>query len=226
MSSYQPSPIEDERFSAEPPKSRGGRNLLLGFGIGCGIVAVLCCGGFGLVGYFGYRMVADALIEDPQQIRTVTAELVQMQIPADFEPQMGFRMQVPFTDESMTSVIYTLHDEEGALVLASMGGMPVQEGQILDAIEQQLMQQQALGGENPAPDRDRMTVTESETREFVIRDEPARFVFSRGTTHDGEEVYQVYGAFEGEPGTVLMLVFVHAHAMSEEQIAEMIESIR
>ncbi len=52
--------------------STGGK-VLLGVGIGCGVVLLLCCGVFGVAGYYFSKTFQ--LIQDPDQVRTIAQRL-------------------------------------------------------------------------------------------------------------------------------------------------------
>ena len=84
----------DSPESGKPGMS-GTAKVLMVFGIGFVVLAVLCCGGVGFFGYWGYNLAKNAMSQDPETIRRVTDEIVTIAIPDAFEPQMSMDMKAP-----------------------------------------------------------------------------------------------------------------------------------
>ena len=81
----------------EPRGMSGTTKVLLAFGIGCGVLLLLCCGLVGFGGFAGYRYFQNALIDDPDKVRQITDAIVTIEIPESLEPKMAMDMRVPFS---------------------------------------------------------------------------------------------------------------------------------
>ena len=73
----QPPPVNpyDSPEMARPGMSSAAK-VLLGLGIGCGVLVLLCCGGFIFTGVYFTRSIQQAMSEEPDTIRRVADSIV------------------------------------------------------------------------------------------------------------------------------------------------------
>ena len=220
---------QDEIFEIEPPvknKSGGGNKLLMGLGIGCGVV-LLICGGVLVTAYFSIQQwVEDIANEDPAIVVQTTGTITEIEIPAQLPPRGSMDFKIPFTGQRlMTMTIYG--DEEVGqrfLVLAQFDKDFVDEtnreemaSQVKESLEGQMDTEQNI------------TLNEEAAEEVqrTIRDEPATFVITQGTNDDsGDELWHVTGVFEGKGGPVFMIFVAPTEQFTREEIDQLIESIQ
>lgn len=186
-----------------------------------GGLAVVCCGGFGLFGYFAATSVAEAVSEEPAKIEEVRSQIAEIAMPADFTPEVSMNFKVPFTDNHIKFVVYKGPHEPTMLMLMSMDIVGATAEQIQAQMEQQLEQQgQQHGGR-------KIEVEQYEEREFVIDGKPAKFYFGHGKDEkSGVECWQVIGSFDGKAGPTGFILIADQESMPEDQITELIESIK
>jgi hypothetical protein len=215
-----PQPIEKQGMS-------GGSKVLLILGIIFLVLILLCCGGLAVFFFYARSYVGEAMSTDPAHIREVTARVAPLEVPDVLKPQFSMDMKVPFTDTSaMTMVAYSDPSQESMLMLAAFG--EAFQGQNQAQMEAQMQQSLRSQGMNQRGD---MTINERSEREIEVRGKPVTFHFAKGTQKDsqtGAETprIEVTGMFEGPEGMVMLMVQADEETLSEDEIVEMIESIK
>lgn len=127
---------------------------------------------------------------------------------------------VPFVGQHMKFVIYEGPEEPSMLMLMSINIAGLDAEQIRTQMEQQLEQQGKGKGRN-------VQVEQTESREFVINGQPAKFYFGQGKEEGSDtEMWSVIGSFEGKAGPTGFILVADQAAMTEEQITQLIESIK
>jgi len=202
----------------------GTTKVLLGCGIGCGFLMLLACGGIFVAGYFATGMVKEAIVEDPARIRTLTNDIVTIDIPAGLEPRMGFDAKVPVSHAPfLTAAIYANEKQKSNLILmefqSDMFGKEGREGfqkQIEDSMERQGQRQQQF------------QVKESKSHETTIHAEAAKFTIAKGVdqSDNNKELWQVMGEFKGTSGPAIFIFRAPLEDYTEEQIVEMLDSMK
>ena len=72
-----------------------------------------------------------------------------------------------------------------------------------------------------------LNIISSESREFEIRGEPVKFLFSEAEDPASDVAYrQITGSFPGKEGVAMLILQVPAEGYEEETFVKMIESIR
>ncbi|MEX0701066.1 MAG: hypothetical protein WD069_03135 [Planctomycetales bacterium] len=187
-----------------------------------GGLGVLCCGG---VMWFGWRMQS-TIVQNPDQVREATAEIVEMEIPERFRPTIGYDMKnMPlfgrFMPGQMQMVLYQTGGGGSMFVAgfdrSTMRGDPQQ--QMRDA-----MRQQPAAGGGPR----KLDIEEGGTvvREFEIRGQQVAFTFAKA--HDpqtGRDFHQITGEFDGKAGAVMIQIQLPEQEYDEAEIVRMLESI-
>lgn len=185
-----------------------------------GGLGVLCCGGIGLFGYFAATTAMEAMSDDPAKIEEIRGEIADISIPAEFKPEMSMNFKVPLTDQRIRFVVYKGPQDPTMPMLMSMNFAGLDAEQIRLQMEQQLEQQGKQKNK-------RINVEQYEEREFVINDKPAKFFFGHGKEEGSDhEVWQVVGSFEGKAGPTGFILIANQESMTEEQITQLIESIK
>jgi len=207
---YQGSP-------ADQPVKQGmgcGMKLFLGCLGMFGLLCLVCCGG-------GYWMSKNGMQEDstPEGVRTTTAEIVDMEVPATFVPEQAVTMNM-FGFLKMKIAVYKARKGvEGQLALMQFA-MP-------EAMAEQ--QKEAFQQQNPGQrqNSEKLVELKSETRKFKIRGEDSSFQFTELEHKDTKEKWRgVSGTFPSKEGSGLLNLQVQESAYDEKEIIKMIESIR
>ena len=222
MSTDQPYMSPEGMPPYQKPGMSTGTKVLIILGIVFLVLVLLCCGGGVAFFWAGASYMEDAISDDPEVVRRVTGEIVDIDVPEKLEPKMSMDFTVPFTDDRfMVMVIYGDQAEGSAVMLASFGEAFAGQGEA--QMRQQMEQSRREQGLGPDPGMGPQQVDE---REIEVRGEPVKFMFA--TTEDpesGEKRIQVTGMFEGKTGPVMIMVFADPERLSEEEIVQMLESI-
>ena len=222
MSMDQPYMSPEGMPPYQKPRMSTGTKVLLILGIIFLVLVLLCCCGGGAFFWWGASYMKDAVSDDPQVVRRVTGEIVDIEMPDKLEPQFSVDMKVPFSDERfMVMVGYGDQAKGTAVMLASFGKEFAAQGQVqMKNQREKQLRQQGLG-----PDQN-LGPQEVSEREIEVRGEPVKFMFATAKDPEsGKERIQVTGAFEGKTGPVMIMVFADPEVLSEEEIVAMIESI-
>ena len=205
-----------------PPGMSSGTKALLIVLIVLGILMLLCCGVAGVFFFSVGKWAQDAMSQDPVRIRATTQEMVDMDLPAELQPQMMLDMKVPFTGQRfMTWAVFRDDASDSQLLLVGIGeGMPRQsEEQMRREIQNSLRQQGDSGVEE-------MRVENARDYEVEIQGSRAVFQISEGVGRtSGRPRIQASGVFEGKSGPVMLLLDADAEAFSEERVVEILDSI-
>jgi hypothetical protein len=214
----QPYPYRSPQFETPPPQGSGcGTKLLIALGIAFAVALLLCCG---VVGYFVYY-VKSSIVEDPAEVRAMTDEITQIDIPQPLAPVGGGRFMIPFTSRVIaTAVFYADQPSNSMLMLIAMGdAFDEKEGR---KIEQSFRQQ---GNQND--EREQLVETHTQIYGFTIRGELAKFTIVTGVGAESKKPrIQVQGAFRGKTGPVMLASDFDADVIDEAQVLQMLESIR
>ena len=146
---------------SEKPSGGCGRSLLLLFAIAGGL-SLLCCCGIGISIY----SVVPRVDDDPVIARQVLQELITIDLPERYTPQMALRMNL-FQLMQIRGVLVRGANEDDLLIIAKMKGSMAQDADVRTQIEQ------ALRTESSEAD----TLLSSETRTFEISCQPVEFPF-------------------------------------------------
>jgi hypothetical protein len=223
MSMDPNAPYQPPGSQSGPPQKGGGSKLMLGVGIGCGLVLLLCCGGG--VAMFMIGKSAIQIETTPAQVSTVAQGVTDMDVPAGFEPKMSMAMKVPFVNKKiMTMALYAGPNEKGMIMVADFGQEMAGNGpeQMKMQIEQSMrqQQQQGQGAQN--------LQMEGEPKEIkiTVRGQESTFKIQKGKTQNGEEFLQVEGTFPGKEGPGVLIGQLPASDFSEEDAEAFVKSIK
>lgn len=225
MSDFPQSP-QDPYVSpqaAEKPGMSSGAKLLLILGILFLLCVLVCCGGGGILAYLVSQDVKNKISEDPVVIAQQQSEMLDIEIPDSLEPLVSVDGTIPLVGTHlMTLVVYAAAASEDSLVLVEVGemlsGMPQQE---LDQQIDDALREQGVGRPSPGTEWD---TTE---KEFEIDGKPTKFICRTARNEDGEPIrFYVTGTVDGNRGPVVVIISANAETFSEEQIDQIIESIK
>jgi hypothetical protein len=226
MSMDSNDPYQAPADQSGAPQRGGGSKLLLGLGIGCGLMLLLCCGGG--VAIFMIGKSAFHVDTAPAQVAAASEGITDMDVPPGFEPKTAVSMKNPFTSKKVMSMaMYEGPSENGMIMVAELGeGMPGNEDpqnmrlQIEQSMRQQ-QQQQNQGAKELQMEGDAKEVT------VTVRGEECTFTIQRGKAANEQEFVQVEGTFtskEGDPA--FLLGQLPASDFSEEDAEAFIKSIK
>lgn len=216
----QPPPINpyDPPASARPGMS-GGAKVLLGVGIGCGVLMLLCCGFIGFSAYLVGRSFD--VSDDAATIREVTDSIVSIDVPPGLEPQASVDWVMPFVNRKMFSIaIYANKEEESALVLFQID----RDFGSADAMKMQLEQVLQESGQGS---HDEVEIVDAEVFETEINGGSAEFSVGKGKRENSDrEVWQATGAFDGRGGPAMLLIQLDAEHYDKEQLMTALKSMK
>ena len=202
----------------------GTTKVLLGLGLGCGFLMLLACGGMCVFFYYVQSYVKDASTQDPAKIRTLTNDIVTIEIPEGLEPKIGFNAKVPISNAPMgIAVVYADEKQHSTLMLIEI------QIEIADQTKREQFQKQIEEGmeQQGHHQQKQFHVTESKPHETTIHSEPAKFTIAKGDDPSNkEELWQVTGEFKGLEGPTIFLFRAPLEDYTEEQIIEMLDSMK
>lgn len=202
------------------PGMSGTAKVLLGVGVGCLVFLILCCGFFGFSGYMMARMAKNSIIKDPDEIRRVTADIVNIEIPASLPPKFGVDMKVPiFGTTLITGAAYGDPEHGTGLLLGQFAANVMDE----ETMRTQWRQSMRNSGENDWEED--VDIQESETHETEVNGEPAKFKVARGKSRTQGEVWQVAGGFRGKSGSAFLIMKVKSDEFTKEQVLAILDSM-
>ena len=205
---------------APRPGMSGSTKLLLGLGIGCGVLVLLCCGGFvGMSYYFG-KSLQNAVTKDPAKIREITDKIVTIAIPESLPPVLAMEFVVPLVNMPfITWVQYGEEHGENMLGLAQFNEQ-LDERQMRSQWQQSMQQNGQRG-------YDEIDVEMSETVEQEVNGQPASFNVAQGHDRNSKaEVWQVSGTFHGKGGPALLHIKVSAEEFTKDQVLDILKSMK
>ena len=219
-----------QRFQVEPPPPppRAGMStagkILVGCGVGCGVLLLLCCGGIAAVTWFGIEWMKGAVDRDPARIQAMLGGLATIDIPAGLQPKAAIDLTLPIVDRHVLSAaIYTGANDEEVLGVAEFSDAfgPVDQKRLRREIDR------ALNDHHQDADADDdFRVDESHNLEIEIRGQPAQFLIQEGATKAGQKKIRAMGEFEGHQGTALLFMQVDAEQHNLEQVEQTLRSIK
>lgn len=185
-----------------------GKIILILAAVG-GVSLALCCGG----AYFWFK---DALTEDPVKIAAMQKEIVEIELPANLQPQGGMNLNLGVFQ--MKIAMYTA--QPGSfLMLMQMQVSGQTEEQMQQGFNQQAGQQQNA----------QFKVESSETKTVKIDGQDRNFLFSKGvlTPQGGQStpVRMVSGMFPSKNGMGFIQYAIDEATYDEAAVIKMLESI-
>lgn len=223
MASYDP---QGNPYQTSPPPRSGmstATKVVLILVVVLGGLGLLCCGG---LFYFGSQF-AKAMSQDPAVVQQVTQKLATITIPEPLKPVMSMDMEI--FSVKMTGVAYGDKASQSALKLMSMGanGAESDPTQMRVQLEPQLDNFLRQQGIDPQSMRGGNWDSQTSTKAIKIHDQEVSFQFSKQTNKENGDVrLGVEGSFPGNEGSVSLVLSVDTKAVSEEQVVQMLESIK
>jgi len=219
MSMDPNAPFQSPGMPGAAPQKSGGSKVLLGLGIGCGIMLLLCCGGVGAFFFLAKDMIK---VEDtPAAVAAVGQEITELTPPSGFEPAVSMKITVPIINKGGTTVMYEHAAHEGLIQLTQVpADIPAEEQQAIRVQIEQTLRQQGRGVQQLALSGDRREI------KTEVRGKPAVFTVQEAKSGSGETFYQVQGEFEGKNGLASITAQFPAEQIDEEQTEAFVRSIK
>jgi hypothetical protein len=202
------------------PGMSGTAKLLLGLGIGCGVLVLLCCGVFGASTWWMVRTAQKSITQDPAEVRRLTAEIVTIDIPESLPPKGGVDFKMPIVGtQVMTGAAYGDDADEEVLLLGQFGEMFNDEN-----MQMQWRESMRTRGQR---DWDDVEIDQTEKHEVEIHGQPANFRVAKGhVSKSNDEIWQVTGSFQGKAGPAMLILRVRASNFTKEQVLAMLDSMK
>ncbi len=198
---------------AQPPRKSNTAKILLIILAVVVIGAVLCCGGAAL---FMYSNPPVKTTSNAAEVTEKTNAIADIEILPGFRPVMAMDMNMYVMTMQMA-----FYDGQGSgmLMIAQ-----VQAPQGADQAQMQQQMRQSMQQQNMG---EQLTIKNSETKTIQIDGQDVDFLFSTATNaKDNSEWRQVTGAFTGKNGLAFMILQQPASAYDEEEVVNMLETIR
>lgn len=208
--------------SYEQPPAKSGSRFWLFFGLGCGGLLLVCCGG----GVVGTLLIGKSAVEltqnDPAAIERKASEIADFDVPEGFKPEMAMTFTVPFTGKTLMSMVaYTPPDKQGMIFLTGVG--TIAAGGNRDQMRRDVelrMNQQGMGAKH-------LEVKESRNLELTIRGQEATFRIQKAHDPQTKQDYvQFDGVFEGKQGAAVLIGQIKADEFTEEDAEKLLRSIK
>jgi hypothetical protein len=198
----------------------GTAKVLIGAGIGCGLLVLLCCGFFGGSAFLFVKEAKDSLSKDPARIREVTESIVTIEIPASLPPAMTFEVRVPILNTRvMTWAMYGNENQHNMLMLMEFAGQ-------FDEQNMNMQWRQSMR-QNGGREMEDIDIDSSETVDHEVNGQPGTFKVMQGKTHgDKRQVWQVMGTFHGKEGQAMLVLHVDETDFTKEQVLELVNSMK
>lgn len=213
-------PSAQETFGQPTPPKSGSRFWLY-LGLGCGSVVLLCCGG-GVIGTVLIGKNAVKTTTDRAEVQRAVGEIADFDVPPGFNPDTAVTISVPFTDQTvMTMVSYAPPDKQGMILLSGIGSIAAaaDREQMRRNVEQQ-MNQQGMPSKS-------LEIDETRDLEVEIRGQPAKFRIHKAHDPQSKQNYvQFDGMFEGKQGPAVLIGQVKAENFSEDDAENLLRSIK
>lgn len=206
----------DDHFDDAPPPKRGmsgGKKILLILLCIFGGIMLLCCG----AGAYLFNKVKNASSDDPVVIKRVTQEIVTIDVPGEFNPMVAVVVDVPVIPK-VKMVVYQGATEDTTLMLMQLDVPPdeVEQGDVRQKMREQ--------GGNAGELRNAEVMP---AKEFVINGKTVQFDITKGVSENtNEKVVQIQGVFQGKDGMVILLMQIPEQDYKEENVVQMLKSIK
>lgn len=188
--------------------------------LGIGLFLLLaCCGGAYWLGSKAIGKFQQSFSSDPAQIRTMTATIVDITVPAEFPPLFGMDMST--FGAPMKMVFYGSQDQSRSLVLMQMIDPSGQSAMTKEQFEQAMNQQGAQQGQVQ-----QLNVTSSEKWIFDFGGEEYTFEMAAGTDPNRNvSARRLTGVFPGKAGAAFLSLMANEEHWDEQAVLEMIRSM-
>lgn len=218
---YQDS-ADDDRSYREDPSYAGdggyvqpqsgmstGVKVLIGCGVIGGVMALACCGGFMYLG----MQVANMATEDPVEVRNISDEIAEIDLPDEFVPKFGMQGEM----FGVGGQVAAYEDGEKVLMLMQMKGPAGFDAEQMQREFQRQLDQQGR-------DTD-INVESTEQREITLAGQETTVQIIKGTSKDGKEMRQVHGVFNGRDGAAFVMYISPEEEWDEGQVIQLLETI-
>jgi hypothetical protein len=213
--SNDPSRMSDfDHFGQEPPARPRGMSTavkILLILVGGSVIGMLvCCG-------VGYYFVSNAFNMDPVKVQQMADDIATMDVPDYWTPFMSMHLA------GVRMAFFNGKSELGILVL-----LDAAQGRMMGREEFEREMRRNVDEKMNRPGRLEPTIELEERREqFLIRGEPVQLLVrvSEGA-QTGRTYNEVSGSFDGNKNLAFVYVKVPQDEFSEDEIRQMIESIR
>ena len=211
----EPSYREDPRYASDDrslqPKTgmSTGVKVLIGCGVIGGVMALVCCGGFMYLG----MQVANMATEDPVEVRNISDEIADIELPDEFVPKFGMQGEMFGVGGQMAAY----EDGEKVLMLMQMKGPA---GFDAEQMRQEFQRQLNQQGRNTD-----INIESTEQKEITLAGEETTIQIIKGTGEGGKEMRQVQGVFKGRDGAAFVMYISPEEDWDEELVIQLLETI-
>jgi hypothetical protein len=195
-------------------KMSGTTKLLVGLGVGCATVGLLCCGGFAAISFLTGDYTSRTTNSFASAVRGRTAEIADMELPERLSPVTSVQASRS-GQASMTCVAYADSLTNSSLAMAEFDQSSAENmrGQLDDSLGGALRREELLG-------------EESEKLECQIHGQQATFTVIKGTGQETQQPYwRASGTFRGKNGPAILVLQLRSPNYTKQQLIEVLKSI-
>jgi hypothetical protein len=210
-----------DQMPPEPRGMSGTSKVLLAFGIGCGVLVLLCCGVFGLGGYFAANFAKNSVSEDPAKAREITDAIVQIEVPQSLEPKGSMDFHIPIQgDLFMRGAFYSSDEGGNQLIIGEFNE------EMVNSSDFETQFRQSMGNSQGEGQDEDLDIVESETYDAEINGEEASFRIAKAEGRKSKKSFwQVTGQFRGDAGPAILIMRLEAEKFSKEDAIAVIKSM-
>jgi hypothetical protein len=210
-------------YDQMPPEQRGmsgTTKVLLAFGIGCGVLVLLCCGVFGIGGYFAANFAKNSFSDDPVKARDITESIVTIEIPPSLEPQGSIDFRIPIQgDLFMRGAFYGSDEGDNHLIIGEFNAEMVNSGDFETQFRESM-------NNSRREEHEDLDIVESETYDAEVNGEEASFRIAKAEGRKSKKAYwQVTGEFRGDAGPAILIMRLAADKFSKDDVIAVIKSM-
>lgn len=189
--------------------------LLALAGIG-GLCFLLCCGGLFFAGFKIQQFAKNAVKQDARSVREVTAEIIDIDIPDDFEPKQSINAFV------MKMVVYQHKTNPGGMLMISEFSNQFPGNQEDQREEMMKAMRESQQADSPVQTGQQTT----DSRDIEIDGVKIPFQFMTTVNEaDGKSLRQVTGTIPTGRGMVMVMILAPEDILDEEAIEAVLKSI-
>ena len=189
------------------------KNQKIMIGVGAAVLFCLCACG---VAYFAFRSLGQQLghAGDPAYVSNVADKIAKYDIPPGYSEQMAIDLGLYRT----VSLVATEDSTKPMIMLMGYNqSMGVDNQQMQEQLQRSFEQQTGTPG---------MTWTTVDERKMTIRGQDVNVIIREGQINGGFTLRQLVAVFEGENGTVLIMIQGEAAGWDDDLINEFLASIQ
>jgi hypothetical protein len=178
------------------------------------VLVVLClgaCAAFLLAGRSLGNILGKAFTGEPNTVATVTADMVDIKVPSDYDTRGSFHLA------GLSVAMYGTKDRQSIITIIQM---PTSETITDEDIQKMRDESERQAG------RQLRSFRILSSKDATIRGKPAKIIIQEGTNDNNVTIRQELVVFSGKAGTVMLMVMGPADQWDQAAYDKMVKSIK